>query len=29
VKVQGTPRLTLNGKDVQAAVRDGFLTFGQ
>jgi hypothetical protein len=28
VKVHGTPRLTLNGKGVQAAVKDGVLTFG-
>ena len=28
VKVRGTPRLTLNGKDVQSAVRDGVLAFG-
>lgn len=28
VKVQGTPRLVLNGKDTEAVVRDGFLAFG-
>jgi hypothetical protein len=29
VKVQGSPRLVVNGKDAEAAVRDGFLAFGQ
>jgi hypothetical protein len=29
LKVQGSPRLVLNGKDAEAAVRDGFLAFGK